>query len=108
MSIFKVPKTKFTTSECRVVFPSFDMFNMAALIGNRLSMIASIPEEHDIVLRKMAEICAEQWSLSLLQWMYLVHENRNNLMLGYRVIIADVDAGKMEIGTRKEAFGSDA
>ena len=104
MSDFKTIKTKYTPAECRVVFPLFEMYGYAALIGMRMKMEASIPDDHDIVLRKMAEICGDEWPIDLLRWMYLVNDTRYECIKAYRKIIEDAATGEIEVGTKEEAF----
>ena len=70
--------------------------------------VSQMPNDHEIVLRKMAEICGSEWPLDLLQWMYLINEDRNKLIWQYQAIINDAESGEIEIGTREEAFKNDA
>jgi hypothetical protein len=90
--------------QCRNVFPSYDEFRDIRKNLVRLHCVALIPKEHLILLSKMSEICGDEWPLDLLQWMYLVHDDRGGLMHGYCQIIQDAVFGEIEIGTRKESF----
>jgi len=86
------------------VFPSFEEFNNGKKKNYRDLAVSQIDVKHDIVLRKMAEICGDEWTLDLLHWMYLVHDQRLELILEYRHIIESAVRGEIEIGTREEAF----
>lgn len=90
--------------QSRNVFPTYEKFNYAGLLSYRLHAIAKIPSDHKVVLAKMAEICGDEWPLPLLQWMYLINDNRGKTIKEYQELIRQADAGEIEIGTREEAL----
>jgi hypothetical protein len=90
--------------QCQFVFPSYDYFCLVARVGHRHRAVDEIPVDHKVVLASLSELCGEEWPLPLLQWMYLVNERRGALIKEYKKLIDEIQAGEIEIGTRKEAF----